>query len=96
MPEITELLKEIHQDLKDIKQNKTFPRFLSVKEIAEHYHIAPSKVREICREYGTDFGGLGIEEEVLKKVLQAEGKNLLKGVWSANEQTRKTSLQTRC
>ena len=71
--EIIKLLKDINQNLVDLKNDKNLPRLIYAKEIAEKYQINRNKATQLCKKYGTNFGGYCIETNKFKEVLQNEG-----------------------
>ena len=77
MNETTEILKDISNKLDMFLTQKTMPRLLYAKEIADNYKVNVSKATKLCKEYGTNFGGWCIEEQKFKELLQNEGKRLI-------------------
>ena len=76
--EAIELLKSINKNLEDLKKKENLPQLIYVKEIAEKYHVNKNKASAFCKKYGTNFGGLCIEADKFKKVLQTEGIGIFK------------------
>ena len=78
MPEeIIEILKSINQNLEDLKKKENLPKLIYVKEIAEKYHVNKNTATDLCKKYGTKFGGYCIEVDKFKEVLQTEGIEIL-------------------
>ena len=73
MEDAISILKLINKNLEDIKKEKTLPRLIYAKEIAEKYRINKNKATQFCKKYGTNFGGYCIELDRFKEVLQNEG-----------------------
>ena len=80
-----EVLKEIRKDLREIKEKEQLPRLIYPKEIVDKYPINLNKATDLCKKYGTNFGGYCIEAERFKEVLQAEGQNIFKKGVITNE-----------
>lgn len=78
--EVIEILKNINQNLEDIKKQDNMPRLIYAKEIAEKYNVNKNKATNFCKKYGINFGGYCIEVDKFKKILQTEGLQILKGV----------------
>lgn len=78
---IQELIQELKQNtemLKTISNTNKMPKLLYVKDIVENYKVNANKAGELCKRYGTNFGGYCIEAEVLKEVLQTKGQDIFK------------------
>lgn len=71
--EVIEILKNINQNLEDIKKQDNMPRLIYAKEIAEKYNVNKNKATNFCKKYGTNFGGYCIESDKFKEILQTEG-----------------------
>lgn len=86
MPEndIVKFLARMEKQLEEINHNldkqEEPPKIFFVKDLQKAYGIAPETARQICKKYGTNVGGLGIEKGRLLWVLQNEGMDILKGV----------------
>lgn len=79
MPDqVLEVLKNINQNLEDIKKEGNLPRLIYAKEIAEKYKVNLNTAIEFCKRYGTKFGGYCIENDKFKEVLQTKGIEILK------------------
>ena len=78
--EVIEILKNINQNLEDIKKQDNMPRLIYAKEIAEKYNVNKNKATNFCKKYGINFGGYCIEVDKFKEILQTEGLQILKGV----------------
>ena len=77
MPEeIIGLLKNINSNLEAIKEKKSIPKLLYVRDIVENYRVNANKATEFCKRYGTNFGGLCIEEDIFKEILQTKGMRI--------------------
>ena len=77
MPEeVMELLKSINTNLEAIREKKSMPKLLYVKDIANNYRVNTNKATEFCKRYGTNFGGLCIEEDKFKEILQTKGMRI--------------------
>jgi len=74
--EVIELLKNINSNLEDLKKKENLPRLLYVKDIATNYRINPNKATELCKKYGTKFGGYCIEVDKFKEILQTKGMEI--------------------
>ncbi len=71
--EVIEILKNINQNLEDIKKQDNMPKLIYAKEIAEKYNVNKNKATNFCKKYGTNFGGYCIESDKFKEILQTEG-----------------------
>lgn len=71
--EVIEILKNINQNLEDIKKQDNMPRLIYAKEIAEKYNVNKNKATNFCKKYGTNFGGYCIESDKFKEILQTKG-----------------------
>ena len=71
--EVIEILKNINQNLEDIKKQDNMPKLIYAKEIAEKYNVNKNKATNFCKKYGTNFGGYCIESYKFKEILQTEG-----------------------
>ena len=81
MPEaLIEILKNINQNLEEIKKQDNMPRLIYAKEIAEKYNVNKNKATDFCKMYGINFGGYCIEADKLKEILQTKGFQILKEV----------------
>lgn len=79
MPEqLLEILKNINQNLEDIKKEDNLPKLIYAKEIAEKYKVNLNTATQFCKRYGTNFGGYCIENDKFKEVLQTKGIEILK------------------
>jgi len=78
--EIVNLLKDINNNLKELKQKQNLPKLIYAKEIAENYQVNVNKATKFCKKYGTNFGGYCIEQDKFKEVLQTEGPEILKRI----------------
>jgi hypothetical protein len=78
--EILEILKNINQNLEDIKKQDNMPKLVYAKEIAETYNVNRNKAIDFCKMYGINFGGYCIEADKLKEILQTKGFRILKEV----------------
>ena len=74
MPEeVIELLKNINQNLEEIKSKENLPELIYAKDISEKYQVNRNKAIEFCKKYGTNFGGYCIEVNKFKEILQTKG-----------------------
>ena len=81
MPEeVIETLKNINQNLEEIKKQNSMPRLIYAKEISEKYNVNRNKAIAFCKMYGINFGGYCIEADKLKEILQTKGFQILKEV----------------
>ena len=71
--EVIEILKNINQNLEDIKKQDNMPKLIYAKEIAEKYNVNKNKATNFCKKYGTNFGGYCIESDKFKEILQTKG-----------------------
>lgn len=78
--EVIEILKNINQNLEDIKKQDNMPRLIYAKEIAEKYNVNKNKATDFCKKYGINFGGYCIEADKFKEILQTKGFKILKEV----------------
>ena len=76
--EVIEILKNINQNLEDIKKQDNMPKLIYAKEIAEKYNVNKNKATDFCKKYGINFGGYCIEADKLKEILQTKGFQILK------------------
>ncbi len=77
MPDqVLEILKNINQNLEDIKNEKNLPKLVYAKEIAETYRVNLNSATKFCKKYGTNFGGYCIEKDKFKEILQTAGTNI--------------------
>ena len=77
MPDqVIEVLKNINQNLEDIKKKKYFARLIYAKEIAEKYRVNVNTAIKFCKRYGTKFGGYCIESDKFKEILQTAGTSI--------------------
>lgn len=74
--EVIELLKNINNNLEDLKKKENLPKLLYVKDIATNYRVNPNKATELCKKYGTKFGGYCIEVDKFKEILQTKGMEI--------------------
>jgi len=74
--EIIEILKSINNNLEDLKKKENLPKLLYVKDIANNYKVNPNKATELCKKYGTKFGGYCIEVDKFKELLQTKGMKI--------------------
>ena len=74
--ELIEILKRINQNLEDLKKKENIPKLLYVKDIASNYRVNSNKATELCKKYGTNFGGYCIEAERFKEILQTKGNQI--------------------
>ncbi|MDR0979469.1 MAG: hypothetical protein LBL91_06115 [Lachnospiraceae bacterium] len=72
MEEILQELKQIHNDLEEIKNKSTMPKLITAKEISKIYRVGLNKATWICKTYGIHIGRWCIEEENFKKLLQGD------------------------
>lgn len=77
MEEVLEELKKISTRLDEIADNQKIPKLLKTKDIVEHYHVTRNKATELCKRYGTKFGGWCIEASKLEEVFKNAGQNFL-------------------
>ena len=70
--EVIEILKNINQNLEDIKKQDNMPKLIYAKEIAEKYNVNKNKATNFCKKYGTNFGGYCIESDKFKEIFQTE------------------------
>lgn len=75
--EAIELLKSINKHLEELTQKEDTPRLIYAKEIAEKYPVNVNVATELCKKYGTKFGGYCIEADKFKEVLQTKGIKIL-------------------
>lgn len=79
MPEeVVNLLKEINQNLEDLKKKENIPKLIYAKEISEKYPVNRNKAIDFCKKYGTNFGGYCIEVDKFKEILQTQGTKIFK------------------
>ena len=78
--EILEILKDINQNLEEIKKQDNMPKLIYAKEISEKYNVNRNKAIDFCKTYGINFGGYCIEADKLKEILQTKGFQILKEV----------------
>ena len=77
MPEeVISLLKQINENLEYLKKKENIPKLLYVKDIASNYRVNSNKATELCKKYGTNFGGYCIEAERFKEILQTKGNQI--------------------
>lgn len=77
MPEeVIELLKEINNNLEDLKKKENLPHLIYVKDIVQNYRVNSNKATDFCKKYGTKFGGYCIEAEKFKEILQTKGMEI--------------------
>lgn len=74
--ELLKLLKEINQNIEDLKKKDNLPKLIYAKEIAENYQVNLNKATNFCKRYGTNFGGYCIEVDKFKEILQTKGKEI--------------------
>lgn len=74
--EAIEILKNINQNLEDLKKKENLPRLIYTKEISEKYHVSRNKATAFCKKYGTNFGGYCIEADKFKETLQTKGTEI--------------------
>lgn len=74
--EVIKLLKNINSNIEALKKKENLPKLLYVKDIATNYRVNTNKATELCKRYGTNFGGYCIEAEVFKEVLQTKGMEI--------------------
>ena len=67
MEDAISLLKSINKNLEDIKKEKTLPRLIYAKEIAEKYRINKNKATQFCKKYGTNLEVIVLNQISLKK-----------------------------
>lgn len=77
MEETISLLKEINKNLEELKNKEKYPKLLYVKDIVNNYPVNANTATELCKRYGTKFGGYCIESDRFKEVLQTEGIKIL-------------------
>lgn len=75
--EILEELKKINNNLEELKNKEQIPKLLYTKDIAENYHVNRNKATELCKKYGTNFGGWCIEASKLGEVLKNARQDFL-------------------
>lgn len=75
--EIIEVLKNINNNLEELKKKENLPRLLYVKDIVANYKVNANKATELCKKYGTKFGGYCIEVDKFKDILQTKGLEIL-------------------
>ncbi len=74
-----EILIEIRDLLKQIVQKQPkLPKLIYAKEIEKEYPVNLNKATELCKRYGTNFGGYCIEENKLKELLHNANGDLFK------------------
>ena len=72
-----EILIEIRDLLKQIIEKQTdLPRVIYAKEIANKYPVNLNKATELCKRYGTNFGGYCIEVTKFQELLHNADVNL--------------------
>lgn len=71
------LLKSINKNLEELKNKEDLPKLIYPKEIAEKYRVNVNVATELCKKYGTKFGGYCIEADKFKEVLQTKGIKIL-------------------
>ena len=76
--EVTEVLKNINNNLEILKKKNSLPRLIYAKEISENYRVNPNKATDFCKRYGTNFGGYCIEADKFKEILQTKGQEIFK------------------
>lgn len=74
--EVIELLKNINSNLEDLKKKENMPKLLYAKDIANNYRVNINKATELCKKYGTNFGGYCIEADIFKEILQNKGMEI--------------------
>ena len=77
MEEVLKALEKINNNLEELKNNQQVPRLLHTKEIAERYKVNRNRATELCKKYGTNFGGWCIEASKLEEVFKTAGQNIL-------------------
>lgn len=74
---VDEILIEIRDLLKQIVEKQTdLPRVIYAKEIANKYPVNLNKATELCKKYGTNFGGYCIEVTKFQELLHNADVNL--------------------
>lgn len=71
--ELIELLRNINNNLEDLKKKENIPKLLYVKDIVKNYRVNPNTATDFCKKYGTKFGGYCIEADKFKEILQTKG-----------------------
>ena len=72
-----EILIEIRDLLKQLVQKQTdLPKLVYPKEITKKYPINLNKATELCKKYGTNFGGYCIETTKFQELLHNADINL--------------------
>lgn len=77
MEAVLKKLEEINSNLKKIASNQNVPTLLKTKDIVELYHVSRNRATELCKKYGTNFGGWSIEAGKLEEVLRTAGRDIL-------------------
>lgn len=71
--EILMILQSINENLEELNKKGNLPKLIYAKEIAENYQVNLNKATNLCKKYGTNFGGYCIEADKFKEVLQTKG-----------------------
>ncbi len=75
--EILMILQSINENLEELNKKGNLPKLIYAKEIAENYQVNLNKATNLCKKYGTNFGGYCIEADKFKEVLQTKGIEIL-------------------
>lgn len=74
--QLLEEQRKTNEKLDAILNKKPMPTLLYVKDIAENYKVNTNKATKFCKRYGTNFGGLCIEESVFEEILKTKGQEI--------------------
>jgi len=77
MEEILKELQKINNNLEEMKQKDKNPVLLHTKDISEKYHVNRNRATELCKRYGTNFGGWCIEAGKLEEIFKNANRNFL-------------------
>ena len=96
MPDqVLEILKNINQNLEDIKKEEKLPKLTYAKEIAEKYRVNLNTATQFCKKYGTNFGGYCIENDKFKEILQTAGTNIFNQKEGERSETKNNNIYDR-
>lgn len=77
MEDILKELQKINSNLEELKNKDKIPKLLYTKDIVKNYSVNRNKATELCKRYGTNFGGWCIEANKLEEIFRNAGKNIL-------------------
>ena len=77
MEEVLRALEKINNNLEELKNKQHVPKLLYTKDITEHYNVNRNRATQLCKRYGTNFGGWCIEASKLEEVFRTAGQNIL-------------------